>query len=191
MEKLDGFDLIERMAALIRSEERKKCTALGIQAVHLQALDYLSRCNRFSDTPATLANYLGITRGTVSQTVLLLEKKGYIKKTTDKNDRRVVHLELLPEGKVILEKAKPAELFIKAAALLDKKDDSSDYETVLASILSALQKANGTQSFGLCRTCHYFTETTEGLLCGILKQPLSQQDIDKICQEHTTVLWRL
>ena len=75
------FDLIERMSALIRSEERKTGSELGLQSVHLQVLDYLSRCNRYSDTPAALTNYLGMTRGTVSQTVLLLEKKGLIKKT--------------------------------------------------------------------------------------------------------------
>ena len=79
----DIFDLIERMSALIRSEERKKCSELGIQSVHLQVLDYLSRCNRYSDTPAALTNYLGMTRGTVSQTVLLLEKKGFIRKNVD------------------------------------------------------------------------------------------------------------
>ncbi|MFZ2312798.1 MAG: MarR family transcriptional regulator, partial [Methylobacter sp.] len=116
MEKVDVFDLIERMAALIRSEERKKCTELGLQPVHLQVMDYLSRCNRYSDTPAALTNYLGMTRGTVSQTLLLLEKKGYIKKTADANDRRMVHLSLLAEGSAILNKARPAELYSQASA---------------------------------------------------------------------------
>ena len=81
MEKFGVFDLIERMAALLRSEERKKCTSLGLQTVHLQALNYVSLCNKYSDTPAALTNYLGMTRGTVSQTLSLLEKKGFLKKT--------------------------------------------------------------------------------------------------------------
>jgi DNA-binding MarR family transcriptional regulator len=191
MENVDLFDLIERMGALIRSEERKKCTLLGLQTVHLQALNYLSRCNKYSDTPAALTNYLGMTRGTVSNTLSLLEKKGYIKKTADVNDRRVVHLELLPEGQTILEQAKPAELFIKAAAMMEKKEDITDYATVFANTLTALQKANQTQSFGVCSTCHYFTATDNGFLCGLTKQPLTQNDSEKICQEHTVVLWRL
>ena len=115
MEAIDVFDLIERMAALIRSEERKRCTELGLQLVHLQVLDYLSRCNRYSDTPAALTNYLGMTRGTVSQTLLLLEKKGYIKKTTDATDRRVVHISLLPEGENIVKEARQSELIKQAA----------------------------------------------------------------------------
>ena len=190
MEKVDVFDLIERIAALIRSEERKKCTVVGLQTVHLQALNYLSRCNKYSDTPAALTNYLGMTRGTVSQSLSLLEKKGYIKKTANINDRRVIHLELLPEGKTILEQAQPAELFIKAAAMMEKKGDIINYETAFANMLTALQKANQSQSFGICKTCHYFTTMDDSFLCGLTKEQLSESDSEKICQEHTVVLWQ-
>ena len=190
MEKVDLFDLIERIAALIRSEERKKCTAVGLQTVHLQALNYLSRCNKYSNTPGALTNYLGMTRGTVSQSLSLLEKKGYIKKTANINDRRVIHLELLPEGKTILEHAQPAELFIKAAAMMEKKEDIINYEIVFANMLTALQKANQSQSFGICKTCHYFTTMDDSFLCGLTKEQLSESDSEKICQEHTVVLWQ-
>lgn len=189
MEKVDLFDLIDRIAALIRSEERKKCTAVGLQTVHLQALNYLSRCNKYSNTPGALTNYLGMTRGTVSQSLSLLEKKGYIKKTANINDRRVIHLELLPEGKTILEQAQPAELFIKAAAMMEKKGDVTNYEIVFANMLTALQKANQSQSFGICKTCHYFTTMDDSFLCGLIKELLSESDSEKICQEHTVVLW--
>jgi len=186
MEKVDVFDLIERMASLMRSEERKKCTELGLQSVHLQVLNYLSRCNKYSDTPAALSNYLGMTRGTVSQTLLLLEKKGYLVKTTDANDRRVVHVELSPEGSSILDQAKSADLFNQAAAFLED-NATLDYETVFVTTLTALQKANQSQSFGLCKTCNYFTKSADGFTCGLTKAPLTQVDSEKICQEHTVV----
>jgi DNA-binding MarR family transcriptional regulator len=191
MEKSDVFDLVERIAVFIRTEERRKCTALGLQTVHLQVLNYLSRCNRFSDMPAALSNYLGMTRGTVSQTLSLLEKKGFIKKSADLHDRRVVHLELTPGGKSMLEQAKPAELFIKAAALLEKKHDLNNYADCFDNTLTALQKANQSQSFGVCHSCHYFTIAENGNLCGLFKKPLSQDDSKKICQDHTVVLWWL
>ena len=184
MDKVEVFDLIERMAALIRSEERKKCTELGLQPVHLQVLDYLSRCNRYSDTPAALTNYLGMTRGTVSQTLLLLVKKGFIKKTTDKADRRVVHLSLLAEGNAILKQARTSDLFIKAA-LIFNKHNLADHQDIFVKALTSLQKANKSNSFGLCKTCQYFTITANGFTCGLTKEPLSQSDSEKICQEHS------
>ena len=183
MEKVDVFDLIERMAALIRSGERKKCTELGLQPVHVQVLDYLSRCNRYSDTPAALTNYLGMTRGTVSQTLLLLEKKGFIKKTTDATDRRMVHLGLLTAGNTILKQARTSDLF-NQAALLFKEHDFVNNEEMFMKALTALQKANKSQSFGLCKTCHYFTTTSGGFSCGLTREQLSQSDSEKICQEH-------
>jgi MarR family transcriptional regulator, negative regulator of the multidrug operon emrRAB len=182
MEKIDIFDLIERMSALIRSEERRKCTELGLQPVHLQVMDYLSRCNRYSDTPAALANYLGMTRGTVSQTLLLLEKKGYIKKTADVNDKRMVHLSLLTEGDTLLNNASPIDLYSQASAIFK---ENNNQENVFVNALTALQKANKSQSFGLCKTCKYFTVTSDGFVCALTKEQLSQRDSEKICQEHS------
>lgn len=186
MKKVTVFDLVERMTALIRSEERKKCTEHGLQSVHLQILDYLSRCNKYSDTPAALTNYLGMTRGTVSQTLLLLEKKGYLKKTADTLDRRVVHLSLMHEGKTMLEQARPSELFAQAADLL-QEDELHRYDEALVTILAALQKSNKSRSFGLCKTCRFFTQLPNGYLCGLTKEPLTEEDSGKICQEHSAL----
>ena len=58
MKKPTVFDLIEYMAALIRSEERRRCTELNLQLVHFKVLEYLSQCNKYSDTPASITNYL-------------------------------------------------------------------------------------------------------------------------------------
>jgi len=170
------------MSALIRSEERKKCTELGLQPVHFQVLDYLSRCNRYSDSPAALTNYLGMTRGTVSQTLQLLEKKGYIRKTTDSNDRRMVHLSLLNEGESMLSDARSTELFREASTLLNEDVGT---EKVFSQTLLALQKAHKSHTFGLCKTCKYFTREADGFSCGLTKEQLSQSDSEKICQEHT------
>ena len=184
METIELFDLIERMGALIRSEKRRKCTELGLQPVHLQALDYLSRCNKYSDTPATLTSFLGMTKGTVSQTLLLLEKKGYLIKAGDTSDKRKVHLHLTAEGENILQQARPMELFGQAALTLDQNETIIDGK-IFVQVLTALQKANKSESFGVCKTCRYFTTTSEGYLCGLTKEALTRSDSEKICREHT------
>lgn len=178
------FEVIDRISALVRAEERKKCTELGLQSVHFQVLDYLSMCNKYSDTPAALSNFLGMTRGTVSQTLLLLEKKGYLKKTADTLDRRVVHLSLLPEGRGLLEKARLTDLYKQAGELLNP-DRLGNYNEAMISILSALQKSNKSHTFGLCKTCQYYTLSADGYFCGLTKESLTAEDSEKICQEHT------
>lgn len=183
------FEIIERMNVLIRAEERKKCTDLGLQPVHLQVLQYLSSSNRFSDTPVALTNYLGRTLGTVSQSVTLLEKKGLIKKIPDQEDRRVVHLELTSKGKKMLGLALPAELFVKAASFLGEEENIQQYTAYFDSALQALQKAYDAKSFGVCKTCHYNTATDMGYVCSFHKERLSPEDVELLCQDHTMATW--
>jgi len=181
------FDLIEYMAALIRSEERRRCTELKLQLVHFQVLEYLSLCNKYSDTPAAITNYLGMTRGTVSQTLILLEKKELIEKRQDQIDKRVFHIQLLKKGFSIYHKAKPTDLFEKAARILEKNTSITGGEALFIEALTAIQKANNSHSFGICRTCKNFTKTSLGFFCELTKEQLSKSDSEKTCQEHVPI----
>jgi MarR family transcriptional regulator, negative regulator of the multidrug operon emrRAB len=184
MQNITLFSSIERIGSLIRAEERKKCTALGLQSVHLQALTYLALCNRYSNTPAALANYLGMTRGTISQTLLLLEKKGLIKKASDPNDKRIVRVVLSPSGHEILEQAGRADLFRRAQGYLEN-EGLSDCELIIEKVLTALQLANDTHTFGLCQTCRHYNAQNDHFVCGLTREILTKADSEKICQEHS------
>lgn len=187
MKKLTVFDIIERMAALIRSEEHRRCTELKVQMVHFQVLDYLSNCNKYSDTPAAIANYLGMTRGTVSQSLIILEKRKLIEKNQDNSDKRVFHIKLLPKGLNILKKAKPTNLYKKAVTTFEKNSLITDGEEVFLDALNALQKANNSFSFGECKTCKNFTRKSTGFFCELTQENLSKRDSEKICQEHIPI----
>ena len=181
------FDLIEYMAALIRSEERKRCTKLKLQLVHFQILKYLSICNKYSDTPAAITNYLGMTRGTVSQSLILLEKRDFIKKKQDQTDKRIFHIQLLKKGRSTLIKAKPTDLFKKTATILEKNSSLMGGKEIFIEALTALQKANNSQSFGICKTCKNFTIKSTSFYCDLTQEELSQSDSERICQEYLTV----
>lgn len=181
------FDLIEYMAALIRSEERRRCTVLKLQLVHFQVLEYLSICNKYSNTPATIASYLGITRGTISQTLILLEKRAFIAKKQDQIDKRILHIQLLKKGFNTYQKAKPTELFEKATKILEKNTSVPDGERIFIEALTAIQKANNSLSFGICNTCKNFTKASPGYFCELTQEKLSKSDSEKICQEHVPI----
>ena len=73
-----------------------------LQPVHMQVLDYLQRANRFSDTPLAVGEYLGLTKGNISQRLNVLENLDLIRKTADEYDGRVVHLRVTSAGKRLL-----------------------------------------------------------------------------------------
>ena len=183
MQETNIFKLIDRISTLLRSEERKKYTALGLQPVHGQILDYLAKCNRLSDTPAAVTEYFGLTKGTVSQSLQVLERKGYIKKNPNTQDRRILHLSLSESGERLLEEIQTFDMLPqKEQDILAQQFDSIN--EALISTLVALQKANNLKSFGICFTCSRFSELDRHHHCEFTQQPLSQDDAGKICREH-------
>ncbi|MBT3811428.1 MAG: MarR family transcriptional regulator [Gammaproteobacteria bacterium] len=186
MPELTTLKLIERISTLLRAEQRKKYSALGLQPVHVQTLDYLANCNRFSDTPAAVTDYLGLTKGTVSQTLQVLERKGYLEKIQDLIDKRIVHLKILPWGQQLLKSITPFDVFIKAEqAIANKQFDS--ISAALYQALVALQNANDTNSFGHCKNCITFSEQDDHYYCLLMQQPLEQADLEKICREYISI----
>jgi len=186
MQELTTLKLIDRISTLLRAEQRKKFSALGLQPVHVQTLDYLASCNRFSDTPAAVTDYLGLTKGTVSQTLQVLVRKGFIAKKQDEVDKRIVHLQILEAGKELLASITPFDVFIKAEeAIANQQFDS--ISAALYEALVALQNVNGTSSFGQCKNCITFSEENDHYYCLLMQQKLSQSDIEKICREYISV----
>ena len=177
------FRLIERISNLLRSEERKKYVTLGLQPVHFQLLDYLTRCNQFSNTPVVAAEYLGLTKGTVSQSIQMLERKNYLLKLPDLKDRRVTHLQITPQGEQLLKNSRPIDAFVNATEEIYNQS-FTHIDDGLNAILLALQKANNAKSFGTCHTCINFINMDDHYLCNLTQQPLDKTDSIKICREH-------
>lgn len=176
-------EFLERLANLMRNEARRASDDY-LQPVQLAALHYLAICNRYSDTPLAVAEYLGLTKGTVSQTLNVLESKGYISKVNDLNDRRVVHLKCNPLGYELLESAIPGPSLKLAWEQLSEPDR----EKILAALqllLQTCQRANQMKSFGVCSSCqHNLRRDDNSYFCNLTREPLSQEDVQKICREH-------
>lgn len=101
------FDLLERLSSLTRVWFREHPLLADIQPIQLSALLYLARCNGYSNTPLAVADYLGLTKGTVSQSLKALEAKGLISKSQDARDKRSVHLLLTEQARTLLAEVMP------------------------------------------------------------------------------------
>jgi DNA-binding MarR family transcriptional regulator len=179
------FDLLERVGTLLRAEERKTAATLNLHPVHLQVLRYLAQCNRYSNTPLGVSNYLGTTKGTISQSLLILQRHGYLQKKSDLNDRRVLHLVLTPKGEALARTltSLPDRKTICASL---KTTDLQTTQWVIEQLLRNLQKANHHQTFGQCHTCRYLivTEGRNLFRCGLTHEALKASETLKICQDH-------
>jgi len=177
------YDCVERLSELIRVDSRQAGAEHGLQPVQIEALHYLSICNRYSDTPMAVAEYLGQTKGTVSQTLKVLENKGLLTKKTDENDKRISHLKLSAKGKRLLNNTIPTTMFVKACAVLPEKK-KSEIEASLKLLLNVIVQANKMKTFGVCNSCRHNMNKEGAYYCNLIQEPLSDSDIQLICKEH-------
>ncbi|HHJ38123.1 MAG: hypothetical protein AXA67_03265 [Methylothermaceae bacteria B42] len=177
------YHYLERLGNLIRAEARK--TKAKLQPVQLEMLHYLNICNRYSDTPAAITEYLGLTKGTVSQSLSVLESKGYLSKTIDKKDRRVVHLKLTKKGRDILAGSLPPKVLTMGLERLPPQQHAQIIDS-LHHLLSAMQESHGLKTFGECRTCHRLNRDENGYSCQLTGQTLREEETELICREHLT-----
>ena len=183
MSMLEIHQLLERLGNLIRSQVRRTSDTFDLQPVQLNALYYLSICNRYSDTLLALSEYLGQTKGTTSQTVKLLEERQLIVKKPDPVDGRVTHLKLTAAGRKIVRQAWPSPV-LKAAEDLFPVKQQEALRDHLKRLLHTCQKVNGQKTFAVCRTCRHNEKRAKGYFCQLTEEPLSAEEITQICREH-------
>lgn len=169
--------LLERISSLFRSELRTAASRHDLKLVQLEALVYLSVANRYSDTAGALTEYLGVTKGTVSQTLRVLERRGLVRKSTDPDDGRVVHCSLTPRGKAIVDDGYPVVSFAS--------DDQRSATAAARELLRVLQAGHDYQTFGQCRTCVHLQSEGKRLRCGLTGERLRRAETLKICREHS------
>lgn len=179
METSQLHDLIERLASVFRGRLRGVANAHGLKLVQLEALVYLSRANRYSDTPAALTDYLCITKGSVSQTLKALEARGLLVKRDDPKDKRVVRCGLTEAGQAVVDLAHASPL----VGLLTS-GQAGEATAALQVVLQALQRANKRRTFGVCHSCRFFETRVAEHTCGLTHEALTVAGSLRICREH-------
>lgn len=176
-------DIIERLGNLLRADVRATCHAQGVRPVQFEALNYLAQCNRYSDTPQAVTEYLSLTKGTVSQTIKVLEEKGLVSKRVDNQDKRVVHLKLTARGRQLIDKAVPADSVVAGVHGMTISDQHETAAT-LKHLLRSIQQANGLKTFAPCHSCRFNQKRDGRYFCGLTQETLSDHDVKLLCREH-------
>lgn len=143
-------------------------------------LEYIGRANRFSRSPSHVAEYLGTTRGTVSQSFKSLLQKGYVTERRSTLDKRAISFDLTDRGREIIAAGNPLSDVLadceaeQKVALLD----------ALQALLSEMLAANSGRAFGICATCKHHEPRPDGGYCRLLSEPLSRAETGQICVEQ-------
>ncbi len=93
----------------------------GLNPAQWAALRYFEEATIERRTVTGFAQFQGTTKGTASQTVAALVRKGYLRRVSDKQDRRVHRLMITDEGQNLL-KVDPLQDLSKALETLEQEE---------------------------------------------------------------------
>jgi DNA-binding MarR family transcriptional regulator len=172
--------VLERLARLMRAGEHGG----GLNPAQWEALRYLSRANRFSNSPVALARFLGSTKGTVSQTIKALHRKGYILKAAREGEKRSIALSLTDTGREMLGIDPLAEFSKSIDGLRGKTARRLDKG--LSELLAAELARTKQPGFGVCAACRNLRGESGSYHCAFFAAALSDDDAGMICAEHST-----
>jgi len=179
----DALEYLERLDGLRRSWGRNQPELATMPPVQFSALQYLAQCNHYSDTPAAVTEFLGLTKGTVSQSLKALEKAEFICKQPDLKDKRSVHLLVTERGRVLLENNLPPQFLTDA--LTDMGERGTLLVELLDELLRTIQRSGSGSHFGICKQCHHHQQRDGMPFCGLTQEPLPVEKIELICREFT------
>ncbi|WP_282610739.1 MarR family winged helix-turn-helix transcriptional regulator [Pelagibius sp. Alg239-R121] len=168
--------LIDRIARISASEDWSD----GLNPTQRAAISYLARANRFSRMPSQVADYLSATRGTVSQTLKALARKGLVIEVRSESDRRSVSYEVTPEGQNALE----VDTLLDAALADLGTKDAANLTTSMKALAKCLLSAREGRSFGICKTCRHHRKGKTGAHCALLEVELLPEETEQLCHEH-------
>jgi DNA-binding MarR family transcriptional regulator len=168
---------LERLTRLLRAAEHGN----GLNPAQREAIRYLARANRFSNSPAALARYLGATKGTISQTVKSLVQKGYLAKAERQGERRSIALHLTDKGAAALS-SDPWTALTGTVAYLKPRTQRRLARGLHRLLTEEIQR-HGHVSFGTCATCRHFAKGNEASphSCRLFDEALTSTDTQLIC----------
>ena len=167
----------ERVYSLHRSQMRKAASQEGLMPVHLEILQYLAICNRYSNTAQAICEYLGQTKGSISQTIKFLEDNEFVEKKPDSNDKRYSRLYLTKQATDALTRLQNLWSPTLPETLID--------QDTLKDLLKYWQNQTHQEGFGQCISCKYNRKIgSNKFFCELTQDSLSEDDTSKLCKEH-------
>lgn len=171
--------LIERLGRLQRAADHTH----DLNPAQWEVLRYLGRCNRFSNTATAVTAYLGSTKGTVSQTLNALERKGLIARTKDRVSARIIRLSVTDKGLSVL--ADDPMLGLRTVIESIPGYRSRPVEEGLTQILQKLVADTQGEQFGTCAGCVHAQRTRYGtpepVYCDFFQTLIPEEETKRLC----------
>jgi DNA-binding MarR family transcriptional regulator len=180
---------LSKIGLALKLNNSRRSEDCGISPTQAQVLTYLHFRAGKETVLSQVANHLGVSLPTISDSVSSLVRKGLVVKKSSVVDARKVLLAFTPKGqKEAQELASWPDFFIKSLEGLTDQEKSVFLKLVIKMIRS-LQDEDKIPLSQMCVTCRHFdahrhADPERPHHCNLVNAPLADADLRLDCPEH-------
>jgi DNA-binding MarR family transcriptional regulator len=175
-------ELLVHLGRVARSED----TRSELTAAQWTCLRFFARANSSTRTPSGFADFQATTRGTASQIIKSLERRGLVTRTRSERDLRSVCFDLTKEGRALL-RNDPLRDLTGVIEMLEE-EERIRFLATLSRLTYALATRREVPSFGTCRDCSHFATEGDAGYCACMASELAADDITRLCASYVPTL---
>jgi len=188
--KIDGKIVValERIAEAFRVLLWNESKENSLSPIQIQILIFIFFHANDKCTVSYLAKEFNLSKPTISESIKLMEQKGFIKKIADAADCRSYSIALTAAGKLTAEKSSNFAFAIEKplGSLTGEKK-----EIILSALLDLIYDLNQKGIITvqrMCFTCSNYQKKNGKHFCNLLQSVLSANELRVDCAEHEPVL---
>lgn len=184
----EGF---ERLSAVLRSEQWAAANAAGLNPTQASILALLESRDPVGLQIKAIADHLGVSQPTATDSVAALERKNLVSKGPSSLDSRAVNVRISAEGRTLLARVSqtPSPLETAIAGLSD--DQEGLLLALLVRLIRGLQQAGTIPVQRLCVTCRHFQpyrhdDAANPHHCAFVNSAFGDRTLRLDCADHET-----
>jgi DNA-binding MarR family transcriptional regulator len=181
-------DGLERLASLQRLEQWQAASPQGLNPTQFAILRLLSRRGQGLRVK-TVARELGLSQPTVTDSLLALERKGFVGRHGDPQDKRALLVQPTEDGRKALATVQEQMPHVEAAlASLSRKEQAALLHIIIKMIRALLQD-EAMPAQRMCVSCRHFRPqaapgTAKPHYCDFVRAHFGSADLQVDCGDH-------
>ncbi|QCI69382.1 winged helix-turn-helix transcriptional regulator [Phreatobacter stygius] len=149
-------DGLERIAAAIRADQWAVSEGVGLNPTQAHILTFLAGRDTAGVRVRAVAEHLGVTQPTATDSIAALARKGLVEKLPDPTDARALAVRVTAAGRAAVRAIGLASSASDQALAALRPSDQAEFLVLVVKAIRALQVAGAIPVQRMCVTCRYF-----------------------------------
>ncbi len=177
-----------KLSLALRHQAWQASGRSGLTPTQAQILFLVESLGSSAVSVSTVAEQLSVTKGTASEAVSALERKGLLRKEADSSDGRAVVLELTRKGRREAQRsAQWPDVVLSAIGALPRVEQAA-FLRALIGVIRNLQERGAIPTARMCAQCRFFRPNQypgrdKPHHCAYLEAPIADVDLRIDCNE--------